>query len=513
VNRPALGVLVILWASYAFFWHARDWNTASRLMLTYAIVDRGTIRLDGLDDQTGDKALYRNHYYTDKLPGFSLLASIPYLVIKTAMQLPDHPIDAKGFAFYPADYAITLFTSGLLTALSGALIVILAGELGCGPRRSILVGLAYGLATPAYAYATLAYGHQAAAACLLGSFTLLRHTPHRRVEGWAGFAGFLAACASVIEIQVGPVSAILAFYAIARFAKAKRPVANAIAFGLGALIPTLGLLAYNTIAFDSPFRMGYFFLVTDRYARVHSVANPLGVSRPDWSRLVDILIKPARGLLWYAPISALTIPGLVVLVIRKSFATAIVSAAAITAALLVTISYPEWTGGWSTGPRLLVPILPFVMLPISGLLAVGGRATTWIASLLAGMGAVAILLFQGVGARVPDPRLGTAAAVIDTFATPLTDAVWPIWRGDRLPGWVYGRRFTRNLVGMARPVWVAALPTGRQWLQFAPLVAFQVVGIGWLVMGSRPKPLRPPSPPVEDLPRADEPPRARPDPA
>src|SRR5262249_40370634 len=41
VNSPACWVFVILLLSYAFFWHSRDWNTASRLMLTYALVDRG----------------------------------------------------------------------------------------------------------------------------------------------------------------------------------------------------------------------------------------------------------------------------------------------------------------------------------------------------------------------------------------------------------------------------------------------------------------------------------------
>ncbi|HEY2159114.1 MAG TPA: hypothetical protein VGH33_26030, partial [Isosphaeraceae bacterium] len=73
-TRPALGVFLILWASYAFFWHARDWNSASRLMLTYALVDRGTIVLNGLEEQTRDIAYFRGRYYTDKLPGFSLLA-------------------------------------------------------------------------------------------------------------------------------------------------------------------------------------------------------------------------------------------------------------------------------------------------------------------------------------------------------------------------------------------------------------------------------------------------------
>src|SRR5262249_42780674 len=48
----ALGVFLISLGSYAFFWHSRDWNTGSRLMLTYAMVDRGTVAITGLERQT-----------------------------------------------------------------------------------------------------------------------------------------------------------------------------------------------------------------------------------------------------------------------------------------------------------------------------------------------------------------------------------------------------------------------------------------------------------------------------
>ncbi len=177
MRRPALGVFLILWASYAFWWHARDWNTASRLMLTYSLVDRGTIRIDGLEQQTGDRALYEGHSYSDKLPGYSFLAAIPYGVFRRLMGFPTHPLNVPGIAHWTADYAVTLFTSGLVTALLGGLLTVLATDLGCGPRRSALIGLAYGLATPAYAYATLAHGHQTSAACLFGAFALLWRSP------------------------------------------------------------------------------------------------------------------------------------------------------------------------------------------------------------------------------------------------------------------------------------------------------------------------------------------------
>ena len=51
-------------------------------MLTYALVDRGTVVITGLDQQTNDKAWFQGQYYSDKLPGFSLLATVPYAVAK-----------------------------------------------------------------------------------------------------------------------------------------------------------------------------------------------------------------------------------------------------------------------------------------------------------------------------------------------------------------------------------------------------------------------------------------------
>src|SRR5579864_257263 len=115
--RVPFWVCAILLASYAFFWQARDWNSASRLMLTYALVDRGTLSLDGLEEQTRDIAYFRGRHYTDKLPGFSLLAVVPYMLAKTVFWFPDHPLNQPGFPYWPADYWVTLGTSGLATAV------------------------------------------------------------------------------------------------------------------------------------------------------------------------------------------------------------------------------------------------------------------------------------------------------------------------------------------------------------------------------------------------------------
>ena len=463
-RHPSVWVFAILWASDSFTWQGRDWNSASRLMLTYAVVDRGTVRIDGLEDQTRDLARYRDHWFTDKTPGFSIAAIPPYWLAKTVRKLPDHPLNAKGFAHWEADYWITLGTSGLATALTGAILVAMAMRLGCRPRPAGLLGLAYGLATPASVYATLAYGHQLAAFGLFAAFALLVE-PESRVRLRSVLAGFLAAFASVVEIQVGPVSAILGLSMIALVIAGRRPAACLVCFGLGAAIPTLVLLGYNFIAFDSPWKMGYFFLVMDRFVEVHSPDNPLGLIRPDLAKIRELLWGERRGLITFAPIVALTPLGLVLMIFQKRAALAGLIASILVAIFLVNLSYPEWTGGWTTGPRLLVPLLPFACLAVAPILATN-RKVLLVSGLLLGIsGWIEMLLFGAVGGRIPDG-----------IARPLIDGVWPIWRGDPLPGWVFGQRFARNLVSLTFPEFEQKLPPDLDFLVFLPLIIFQVLG-------------------------------------
>src|SRR3954451_200706 len=106
---------------------------------------------------------------------------------------------------------------------------------------------------------------------------------------------------------------------------------------------------------------------------------------------------------------------------RRRRSAPIVSMLVVAAVLLVNLSYPEWTGGWSTGPRLLVPLIPFAMLPVAGLMAGNSRwarVARTIAAALAAVGGIEMLLFQGVGGRIPPD-----------VPAPLVEVVWPLWNG------------------------------------------------------------------------------------
>ena len=474
-----LGVALILLGSYAYFWQARDWNSASRLMLAYAIVDQGAIRIDDYREQTGDRARVDGHDYTDKQPGYSLAAAVPYALVKGAFGLLDHPRGGSALRYWPGDYWATLGTAGLASSIAGALLVVLARRLGCGPRTSAILGLAYGLATPAFAYATMSYGHQLASACLLGAFALIDRPGDRRPALALGAAGALAAWASVVELSVGPVSAILAAFAAIQTARGKLSARGLGAFAIGALGPSLILAVYNTMAFGHPIDIGYAHHANEHFSGVHPPENPTGLTAPRWDRAIPLLWGRYRGLSFYAPIVLLAVPGWLAMLARGRALASLISLMAAGAVLLVNLSYPEWTGGWSTGPRLLVPALPFAMIGVAGALASGGRPALVVGLLLASFGAALMLLFVGVGAQMPQ-----------WWPDPLVEVAWPHWSGGRLArGWL-GERFTRTLPSVLVPGWVEGLGPSRGWLQFAPLVAGQGASVAILLglLGSRPRP-------------------------
>ncbi len=285
-------------------------------------------------------------------------------------------------------------------------------------------------------------------------------------------AGFLAAYAAVIELQVAPVAAILGLALLAQVVSKDRPPAALGLFAVGAVIPTLIMMTYHYLAFGSPWALGYFYHAHPEFAEVHNRNNPLGLVFPHqfWHRLLSLLWGRYRGLLFYAPILWLTIPGWVVLLARRKWHLAAVTILAVAAVVLVNVCYPEWTGGWSTGPRLLVPLLPFAMLPVGALLAGDSRlasVATFAAGALGFAGGLLMLLFQGVDGRIPHD-----------IADPLVEAVWPLWTGQlTLPVWRENERFAPNLVSLLFPAWTSRLGPQREALQFLPLVLFQAAGI------------------------------------
>src|SRR3954452_8311500 len=117
-DRRALWTLAaVLLVSYAYFYQAGGWNQNSRFAMIRAILERHTLQIDAYQLHTGDRALWRGHYYTDKAPGASLVALAPGQGARVMSRAAGvDPASFPGIAW--TSYVASLVTSGVFTAIA-----------------------------------------------------------------------------------------------------------------------------------------------------------------------------------------------------------------------------------------------------------------------------------------------------------------------------------------------------------------------------------------------------------
>src|SRR6516164_3491435 len=108
-----LGVVSFL--SFIYFYEGGGWNQNSRFDLLRAIVERHTLQIDAYQENTGDKAHFQGHYYSDKAPGQTFLA-VPFAIVaRPAMRAigvaPESPCGV-----FLLSYIVTAMTAALPAA-------------------------------------------------------------------------------------------------------------------------------------------------------------------------------------------------------------------------------------------------------------------------------------------------------------------------------------------------------------------------------------------------------------
>jgi len=384
-NRIGIAIFIMLFVSYSYFlqdpW---NWNSIPRIALGISLIEDGTLNIDEFQDVTGDRSYYEGHVYSDKAPGMTF-TSLPFIAASISYLNSYHKhykwINIKSNEVTPSFVFVTqiatIFTSGLLTAIAAVALFFVALKLGASLGGATFGALAYGLATPAWGWATAFYGHASAASCLflglVAILYMLDASKSRSSEAALGFiAGALLSWAVVIEYTSAPASAVIAIYGLVCAWQWERGrfltvLAWAVA---GAFIFILPLIIYNYAVFGTLFDSGYRYHTTFTGTK----EGFYGIESPRIQITGRLLLGIKRGIFWLSPLLLFVpyalyrqwkIPGV------KGLSLTIIVIALYY--LFWNSGYVYWTGGSATGPRFLTPILPFVSLSLGILWSKAGK--------------------------------------------------------------------------------------------------------------------------------------------
>jgi hypothetical protein len=302
-----------------------------------AIEKQGNVCVPGIDGR--------------RYAGFGLLSSVLAAPAVIAA-------DGLGKFLHRDPYFITTFLVNITTLMVGALIPIVCvlwlTRMGYSWRASVITGLLLFFGTVLWQESVKGlYSEPFFALALVTSAYLLYISRDNRSLLLAGFIFGSSVGFRVVGAIFGPILAAYCF-SLVGFEQWRNGLRRTIVFCLGVIPPLIWVAWTNYIRFGSIAKTGYHL--------AYPTASYL-LSNPLLTGLKEIFFDGEVGILWYTPwilLLALAVPRFY----KSHFLECMLLLAISVTAVLFFAKYISWNGGWSYGPRLLMPCLPFAVLPL-----------------------------------------------------------------------------------------------------------------------------------------------------
>lgn len=460
-------------------------NEMVRVYMTKALVDEGSPVIDRVVRAWGgvdDKAIRDGKLYSSKAPLQSLLGVPAYAIAEPLLGAFGVAATKRTITTVLRVFASvipTMIFAWILLAWARRRALELDAPVGAGTG----VGLAIALGTMLYPYALTFTGHAlaafAAGGCYLAIVQMSRKTPGsprwRHLALLAGLGAGAAPFAEYPSVLVA-IPALVAAFVITPTNRLRAELLLWLTAG-GAAPFVLGLWAHHD-SWGSPFRTGYAFLENTAYSELHGHGF-FGVSLPKAEAFAGALFSPGTGLFFYSPILIVGLAALVLGALRRperdggeaehepsseasegsrtpagapiARALAIAGLVGFVAEVLFISAHGGWRGGWTVGPRYIIPVAPLLAVWV-----VEALAAPRVRGFIAALGAVSIVTTGFAAALYPH--------LSDVFTNPLKTFLWPSYlRGETTYGIGHALGLTGGAANLVHVVplvvaivWVAA---------------------------------------------------------
>ncbi len=355
-RRLALAAILLVGLSYATIIQSFSWNQTSHYDLIRAL-NQDSTTIDQYQENTGDKAFYKGHFYSARAPGLALFA-LPFY---DTLNLLNADSLARSSEAQRGDDEMIYLIGLWANVLPGLLLLLLVWRMAdrFEPGYGAAAAVTLGLGTLVLPLSTLLFSHVFAAFLGFLAFTLMV----KERDGSASplllaGAGLAMGYAVASEYPLFFVGAVLGLYLLSR-RDALTPLGvttRAGAYIAGGLVGIVPLLLYNHYAFHSWTHLAYSSIPRQQQGF-------FGIGAPSLKVLATLLFD-SRGLLTISPVLALGALGTVVLYNRGKRAEALTIGGVCLCYVGYNSGYYLPFGGGFMGPRFLTTMLPFLAVPL-----------------------------------------------------------------------------------------------------------------------------------------------------
>lgn len=265
------------------------------------------------------------------------------------------PFVFVGYILLHDPTALILLYLPIITALTVVVVDRIFVELGTGSAQALWLSLAFAFATMAWHYTSVLFSEPlvmvtAAAAWLW--LLIFRRTSNRRFLVLAGAMlglGVLAREASALLTTL-PLSAYAAWLILRRRPTWRDRALDLVAFSTLLSAGCVWSLAYDIFRYGRPLAGPYF----KSWAWL-ATPLPKGV--------FGLLFSPGGGLFVFVPLLLLSLVGFPSL-LKRWRAEAILITTIVCLHLVFYGTWYDWEGGATWGPRYLLPLIPFLIVPL-----------------------------------------------------------------------------------------------------------------------------------------------------